>query len=60
MQYVEKHKEELTKYLMNPDESDLYEWMEQSHQTALTLKKHEKEKLIHNSFHLPTTKNGNP
>ena len=46
MQYVEKHKEELTKYLMNPDESDLYEWMETSHQTALTLKKHEKEKLI--------------
>ena len=46
MQYVEKHKEELTKYLMNPDEADLFEWMETSHQTALTLKKHEKEKLI--------------
>lgn len=46
MQYVEKHKEELTKYLMNPDESDLYEWMETSHQTPITLKKHEKEKLI--------------
>ncbi|MBP3197625.1 MAG: hypothetical protein J6N21_11545 [Butyrivibrio sp.] len=46
MQYVEKHKEELTKYLMNPDEADLYEWMEASHQTPLTLKKHEKEKLI--------------
>jgi hypothetical protein len=46
MQYVEKHKEELTKYLMNPDESDLYEWMEQSHQTPTTLKKHEKEQLI--------------
>ena len=46
MQYIEKNKEELTKYLMNPDEADLYEWMEQSHQTAITLKKHEKEKLI--------------
>lgn len=46
MQYVEKHKEELTKYLMNPDESDLYEWMELSHQNPTTLKKHEKEQLI--------------
>jgi hypothetical protein len=46
MQYVEKNREELTKYLMNPDEADLYEWMEQSHQTPITLKKHEKEKLI--------------
>ncbi len=46
MQYVEKHKEELTKYLMNPDEADLFEWMELSHQTATTLKKHEKEQLI--------------
>ncbi|SFD02431.1 hypothetical protein [Butyrivibrio sp. YAB3001] len=46
MQYIEKHKEELTKYLMNPDETDLYEWMEESHQTPLTIKKHEKEKLI--------------
>ena len=46
MQYMEKHKEELTKYLMNPDEADLYEWMETSHQTPITLKKHEKEKLI--------------
>jgi hypothetical protein len=46
MQYAEKHKEELTKYLMNPDEADLYEWMEQSHQTPTTLKKHEKEQLI--------------
>ena len=46
MQYIEKHKEELTKYLMNPDESDLYEWMEVSHQTPLTLKKYEKESLI--------------
>jgi hypothetical protein len=46
MQYVEKHKEELTKYLMNPDEADLFEWMELSHQTPTTLKKHEKEQLI--------------
>ncbi len=46
MQYMEKHKEELTKYLMNPDEADLYEWMEVSHQTPLTLKKYEKEALI--------------
>ena len=43
MQYVEKHKEELTKYLMNPDESDLFEWMELSHQTPTSLRKHEKE-----------------
>ena len=46
VQYIEKHKEDLTKFLMNPDDADLYEWMESSHQTALTLKKHEKEKLI--------------
>lgn len=46
MQYVDKHKEELTRYLMNPDEADLYEWMELSHQTPSSLKKHEKEKLI--------------
>ncbi len=46
MQYVDKHKEELTKYLMNPDEADLFEWMELSHQTPTTLKKHEKEQLI--------------
>ena len=46
MQYVEKHREDLTKYLMNPDEADLYEWMEQSHQTPTTLKKHEKDQLI--------------
>ena len=31
---------------MNPDIADYYEWMESSHQTAITLKKHEKEKLI--------------
>lgn len=46
LQYVEKHREELTEYLMNPDISDYYEWMEQSHQTPITLKKHEKETLI--------------
>ncbi len=46
MQYMEKHKEDLTKYLMNPDEADLYEWMELSHQTSITLKKYEKESLI--------------
>ena len=46
MQYVEKHKEELTKYLMNPDEADLFEWMETSHQNPTSLKKHEKEHLI--------------
>ena len=31
---------------MNPDESELYEWMELSHQTPTSLKKHEKEQLI--------------
>ena len=46
LQYVEKHREELTNYLLHPDDADLYEWMETSHQTPLTLKKHEKEKLI--------------
>jgi len=46
LQYIEKHREEVTQYLLNPDTADLYEWMEKSHQTALTLKKHEKEKLI--------------
>ncbi|MBQ7679906.1 MAG: hypothetical protein IJT34_08670 [Butyrivibrio sp.] len=46
IQYVEKHREELTKYLLNPDEADLYEWMEESHQNPITLKKHEKEALI--------------
>ena len=46
LQYVEKHKEELTKYLMNPDEADLFEWMETSHQNPTSLKKHEKEHLI--------------
>ncbi|WP_026652800.1 hypothetical protein [Butyrivibrio proteoclasticus] len=46
MQYLEKHKDELTKYLLNPDEATLFEWMETSHQTPTSLKKHEKEKLI--------------
>lgn len=35
---IEKHREELTQYLMNPDIADYYEWMESSHQTAITLK----------------------
>ncbi len=46
LQYVEKHREELTNFLLHPDDADLYEWMEASHQTNITLKKHEKEKLI--------------
>jgi len=46
LQYVEKHREELTEYLLNPDVADFYEWMEQSHQTPISLKKHEKENLI--------------
>ncbi|SDB31440.1 MULTISPECIES: hypothetical protein [unclassified Butyrivibrio] len=46
LQYVEKHREELTNYLLHPDDADLFEWMEASHQTSLTLRKHEKEKLI--------------
>lgn len=46
MQYIEKHREDLTKFLLNPDEADLFEWMETSHQSPVTLKKHEKEKLI--------------
>ena len=46
LQYVEKHREELTEYLLNPDVADYYEWLEQSHQTPITLKKHEKETLI--------------
>ena len=56
LQYVEKHKEELTKFLLNPDEGDLYEWMEVSHQTETTLKKHEKEKLILYVSFNPTTR----
>ncbi|WP_026508012.1 hypothetical protein [Butyrivibrio sp. MC2013] len=46
LQYVDKHTEELTEYLMNPDVADFYEWMEVSHQTPITLKRHEKETLI--------------
>lgn len=46
LQYVEKHREELTEYLLNPDVADYYEWLEMSHQTPITLKKHEKEALI--------------
>ena len=56
LQYIEKHREELTQYLLNPDTADLYEWMENSHQTALTLKKHEKEKLILYVNYDPDTK----
>ncbi len=56
LQYIEKHREELTQYLLNPDTADLYEWMENSHQTALTLKKHEKEKLILYVNYNPDTK----
>ena len=56
LQYIEKHREELTQYLLNPDTADLYEWMENSHQTALTLKKHEKEKLILYVNYDPETK----
>ena len=41
---------------MNPDETDLYEWMEASHQTAITLKKHEKEKLLLYVNFDPTTR----
>ncbi|MCR5102615.1 MAG: hypothetical protein K6B41_14810 [Butyrivibrio sp.] len=46
LQYIEKHREELTNFLLHPDDADFYEWMESSHQTVITLKKHEKEKLI--------------
>ncbi|SFU48016.1 hypothetical protein [Butyrivibrio sp. INlla21] len=56
MQYVEKHKDELTKFLLNPDEADLYEWLETSHQDENTLKKHEKEKLILYVNFDPTTR----
>ncbi len=56
LQYVEKHREELTNYLLHPDDADLYEWMELSHQTSLTLKKHEKEKLILYVNYDPETK----
>ena len=45
LQYVEKHREELTNYLLHPDDADLYEWMETSHQSAISLKKHEKENV---------------
>ena len=54
--YVDNHREELTKYLMNPDIADLYDWMEESHQTPESLKKHEKELLILYVNFDPTTK----
>lgn len=46
LQYIEKHREQLTQYLINPDIADFYEWLEASHQTMDTLKRHEKEYLI--------------
>lgn len=46
LQYVDKHREELLAYLMNPDAADFYEWMETSHQTPQSLRKHEKEMLL--------------
>ena len=56
IQYVDNHREELTKYLMNPDIADFYDWMEESHQTPESLKKHEKELLILYVNFDPTTK----
>ncbi len=56
LQYIEKHREEVTQYLMNPDICDYYDWLESSHQTAITLKKHEKEKLIIYVSFDPSTK----
>ena len=56
LQYIEKHREDLTKYLLNPDEANLYEWMDQSHQTPTTLKKYEKEQLILYVNFLPETR----
>ncbi len=46
LSFIEKHKEDLMQYLMNPDTMDFYDWMELSHQTQLKLKKHEKENLV--------------
>ncbi|MBR0163698.1 MAG: hypothetical protein IJQ12_03375 [Lachnospiraceae bacterium] len=46
LQYIEKNREQLTQYLMNPDIADFYDWMEASHQTYDTLRRHEKELLI--------------
>lgn len=46
LQYIEKNREQLTQYLLNPDIADFYDWMEASHQTPETLKRHEKEYLI--------------
>ncbi len=46
LSFIEKHKEDLMQYLMNPDTMDFYDWMEVSHQTQLKLKKHEKENLV--------------
>lgn len=46
LQYIEKNREKLTQYLLNPDIADFYDWMEASHQTLDTLRRHEKELLI--------------
>ncbi len=46
LSYIEKHREDLTQYLMNPDTMDFYDWMEESHQTQVKLRKHEKENLV--------------
>ncbi len=56
LQYIEKHREEVINYLRNPDVADYYDWLEASHQTAVTLRKHEKEKLILYVDFDPTTK----
>jgi len=45
LQYLDKHKEEVTKYLLNPDDAPFYEWMEESHQTEISLKVRKEEKL---------------
>lgn len=46
LKYIETHREQLTQYLLNPDIADFFEWMEASHQTPETLRRHEKEYLI--------------
>mgnify|MGYP006873215797 CR=1 FL=1 len=46
LSYIEKHREDLTQYMMSPDTMDFYDWMEESHQTQVKLRKHEKENLV--------------
>ena len=46
LQYIEKNREQLTQYLLNPDISDFFDWMEASHQTPETLRRHQNEVLI--------------